>query len=204
MKFFQRFLGKKSSSKKTSDSFEERGKFMPEIKIPLDEKFTINFNSNGGKFLYCENFQEVIKNLYLIMEENKWTIDKTLIYDTDLKHIFNGINFPVKTDNVDFFLSTCEYLIADDGSILICSKQLAENKLKELPENMVIFSKTSQIVKNIGDGLRGIKKEQKLNDSIPSNITTIKHFKKDENQDENFMSYGSSCKNLYLLLLEDL
>ena len=177
---------------------------MPEIKIPLDEKFTINFNSNGGKFLYCENFQEVIKNLYLIMEENKWAIDKTLIYDTDLKHIFNAINFPVKTDNVDFFLSTCEYLIADDGSILICSKQLAENKLKELPENMVIFSKTSQIVKNIGDGLRGIKKGQKLNDSIPSNITTIKHFKKDENQDENFMSYGSSCKNLYLLLLEDL
>ena len=58
-------------------------------------------------------------------------------------------------------MSTCEYLIADDGSILICSKQLAENKLNELPENMVIFSKTSQIVENIGDGLRGIKKGQK-------------------------------------------
>ena len=138
------------------------------------------------------------------MEENKWEADNILIYDSGLKKIFNAINFPIKTEITDFFLSTCEYLIADDGSILICSKQLAENKLNELPENMVIFSKTSQIVENISDGLRGIKKGQKLNNSIPSNITTIKHFKKEEIQDENFMSYGSSCKNLYLLLLEDL
>ena len=76
---------------------------MPEIKIPLDEKFTINFNSNGGKFLCYENFQEVIKNLYLIMEENKWAIDKTLIYDSDLKNVFNAINFPEKIDNAGSF-----------------------------------------------------------------------------------------------------
>ena len=37
---------------------------------------------------------------------------------------------------------------------------------------------------------------------IPSNITTIRHFKIDN--DNNFMSYGSSTKNLYLILLEDL
>ena len=38
--------------------------------------------------------------------------------------------------------------------------------------------------------------------TIPSNITTIKHFKANETND--FLSYGSSTKNLYLLLLEDL
>ena len=37
---------------------------------------------------------------------------------------------------------------------------------------------------------------------IPTNITTIKHFKSSDEKD--FLSYGSSAKNLYLLLLEDL
>lgn len=204
MKFLQRILGKKQTTKEKTDSFEERGKFMPEVKLPIDEKFTLKFKSNGGKFLYCDDFKEVLKNLSLIVAENNWSLDKILIYDSELHNIFKELKFNPSIANPDFFLSTCEYLIANDGSILICSKQLAEKKLNELPENMIIFSKTSQIVGNIGDGLRGIKNSQKFNNAIPSNITTIKHFKKSDTQDENFMSYGSSCKNLYLLLLEDL
>ena len=63
-----------------------------------------------------------------------------------------------------------------------------------------MYATTSQFVENIGEGLRGIKNNNK--DKIPTNITTIKHFKTIE--DKNFLSYGSSSKNLYLLLLEDL
>ena len=74
-------------------------------------------------------------------------------------------------------------------------------ELKELPQNFVIFATTSQIVNNIGEGLRGIKK--KHTGQIPTNITTIKNFEPKEGA-KDFMSYGSSAKNLYLLLLEDL
>ena len=48
--------------------------------------------------------------------------------------------------------------------------------------------------------LRGIK--EKNRNKIPNNITTIKHCKACD--DKDFLSYGSSSKNLYLLLLEDL
>ena len=99
-----------------------------------------------------------------------------------------------------FLFTTCEYLIANDGSILISSNQIAEKKLNELPKNFIVLATTSQIVKTIGEGLHGIKAKNKKN--IPTNITTIKHFKAAE--DDNFLSYGSSSKNLYLLLLEDL
>ena len=63
-----------------------------------------------------------------------------------------------------------------------------------------MFATTSQIVESIGEGLRGIKSKNRKN--IPTNITTIKHFKSGDEKD--FLSYGSSAKNLYLLLLEDL
>ena len=80
-------------------------------------------------------------------------------------------------------------------------QKIKEKKLKELPQNLVIFATTSQIVNSIGEGLRGIKK--KNTGQIPTNITTIKNFEPKEGV-KDFMSYGSSAKNLYLLLLEDL
>ena len=80
------------------------------------------------------------------------------------------------------------------------SNQIAEKKLHELPSNFVIYATTSQMVESIGEGLRGIKSKNR--EKIPTNITTIKHFKTAE--DKDFLTYGSSSKNLYLLLLEDL
>ena len=78
--------------------------------------------------------------------------------------------------------------------------KIAEKKLSELPKNFIVFATTSQFVETISSGLQGIKAQNKKN--IPTNITTIKHFKVEETT--NFLSYGSSSKNLYLLLLEDL
>ena len=36
---------------------------MPDLKIPVDEKFTIQFKKNGGKFIYCDSFDEVLEGL---------------------------------------------------------------------------------------------------------------------------------------------
>jgi hypothetical protein len=201
MSLFRKIFGLKSTPEQSIKS-EQRSKYMPEIKLPIDEQFTINFKANGGKFLYCENMQEIKQVFQSILSENKWDNNKVLIFDTQLHELFEGFSLN-KTDRISestFFLSTCEYLISDDGSLLISSNQIAEKKLNELPDNFVIYATTSQFVQNIGEGLRGIKDKNK--DKIPTNITTIKHFKTLE--DKDFLTYGSSSKNLYLLLLEDL
>ncbi|WP_040248620.1 LUD domain-containing protein [Psychroserpens mesophilus] len=201
MSLFRKIFGLKDTPEDHIKS-EERGKYMPEIKLPIDEQFTINFKANGGKFLYCENMQEVNNSLNNILKENNWKDEKVLIFDERLNEMFKDFNFK-STRNVSesiYFLSTCEYLISDDGSLLISSNQIAEKKLKELPANFIIYATTSQFVQNIGEGLRGIKGKNK--EKIPTNITTIKHFKTIE--DKDFLTYGSSSKNLYLLLLEDL
>lgn len=201
MSLFRKIFGLKSTPEDDIKS-EQRGKYMPEIKLPVDEQFTINFKANGGKFLYCENMQEVQNSLKSILLENNWENDKVLIFDTQLENLFKNFQLE-KTKRISessFFFSTCEYLISDDGSLLISSNQIAEKKLKELPDNFVIYATTSQFVQTIGEGLRGIKGKNK--DKIPTNITTIKHFKTIE--DKDFLTYGSSSKNLYLLLLEDL
>ncbi len=203
MSLFRKFLKSKSKSDKTKDTPEktERGKYMPEVKLPTDERFMMNFKNNGGKFLYCENENEIKEAFDNILLENDWYEKQCCVFDQKLADRFSGFNLEFnRSGGAAFFLSTSEFLVANDGSILISSNQIKEQKLHELPSSFVIISSTSQLVDTIGEGLRGIKSKNKQ--SIPSNITTIKNF---GNQKEgDFMSYGSSTKNLYLLLLEDL
>ncbi|WP_445732776.1 LUD domain-containing protein [Mariniflexile sp.] len=202
MSLFRKIFGLKSDQSSEEVKSGDRGKYMPEIKLPIDEKFTINFKANGGKFLYCENLNEIFNNLQQILEENNWEDDSALILDPNIKDKFKNSNLKPTTsiNDATFFLTTCENLIGNDGSLLISSKQIFEKKLTELPVNFIVFATTSQIVENIGEGLRGIKSKNRQ--KIPTNITTIKHFK--SNDEKDFLSYGSSAKNLYLLLLEDL
>ncbi|OIQ18815.1 LUD domain-containing protein [Lacinutrix sp. MedPE-SW] len=202
MSIFRNIFRSKSSKEKEEIKTTERGKYMPQVKLPIDESFTINFKSNGGKFLYCENLNEIFDNLNAIVEENEWSNKPAYFYDSNLEERFKSNNL-VTTKHLDeatYFITTCENLIADDGSLLISSNQIAEKKLAEFPNNFIVFATTSQIVTNIGEGLRQIKTKNKQ--KLPTNITTIKHFKTLEEKD--FLTYGSASKNLYLLLLEDL
>lgn len=203
MSLFRKFLNPKSKADKGQDDSEnsDRGKYMPDVKLPTDERFMLNFKNNGGKFLYCENEEEVNDAFDNILLENDWYEQPTCCFDENLKARFDKFNLEFnKSGESAFFLSTCEYLIANDGSILISSNQIHEKRFNELPQNFIILASTSQLVDNIGEGLRGIKFNNK--ERIPSNITTIKSF--ETKKEGDFMSYGSSTKNLYLLLLEDL
>ena len=169
--------------------------------LPVDEKFTYNFKKNGGKFLYCENLNEVKDQFLNILEENDWFECEALCYEPKLYSMLdeNKLLYD-KPTNPKFLFASCENLIADEGSVLFSSNQINQNKPNDLPNNIIILATTSQILEAKSDGLRVIKK--KYEKDYPTNITTIKYFEKAK--DEDFLQYGSSAKNLYLLLLEDL
>ena len=202
MSVFRKIFGSNTDASKSKADEKDQSEFLDTSNLPVDEAFTINFNKNGGKFLYCETYDEVQGFLESIIEENNWDKKKALILNKHLKEKFKRFKLGTaqKIKDADFLFTTCEFLIANDGSLLISSNQIAEKKLVELPENFIVFATTSQFVNTISEGLQGIKAQSKT--KIPSNITTIKHFKANDTND--FLSYGSSTKNLYLLLLEDL
>ncbi len=193
--------GKKKVSRETT---ETRGVHMPDLNLPIDEKFTIHFKKNGGKFLYCDSFREISDALKNIIEENGWQKNDFYLIDSKLESKFANqkLTFTYNAKASEIFFTTCEHLIAQNGSILVCSNQMNERKLKEVPENVIVFATTSQLVDTIGEGLKTIKKRYKNN--IPANITTIKHFQANNENADDFLTYGSSSKHLYLLLLEDL
>lgn len=200
MSIFKRLLGIKE---KTSDEKKtEQSKFMPVEKPPIDELFMLNFKKNGGKFIYCEDKNELLQNFESILEENEW---KDLhFYSHDIKRdklFLKDLNLNITSDKgANVLVGNCEYLIANNGALLVCSNQIGEGKLSDLPHNFIIYATTSQLLESLGEGLQLIKK--KYSSQIPASITTLKTF--EEKSDSDFLSYGSTQKNLYLLLLEDL
>jgi L-lactate utilization protein LutC len=189
--------------KKSEESSKDNEIKKQEVTLSLDDLFVHNFINKGGKFLYSTKLEEVTSNLIEILDENNWTNitcldENSLSYFLDRLSIEINSNTSLKTP----VFSTCEHLISDIGSILFSSNQLKGMKLSNLSEDFIVFARTSQFVKNMGEGLTGIKSNFKKN--IPTNICAIKNFTK-ENDEENYLSAdNSNTKNLYLLLLEDL
>ena len=196
MNFFSNFFKKSSSKEKIKKS---ESKFLPKKKAVIEERFILKFIDNGGKFIYCETIEELQENFNLILDENEWTSEDVLIINSDLKMRYNLSNlFSSSLEETKCFVTDCENLIASDGSVLISSNQIHEKKLSEFPESLIIISDTRKLKNSISEGLSEIKSNS---ESIPTNITTIKNFNKTK-EDKNFLSYGTSSKNLYLILLE--
>ena len=203
MAFLKRLFG--GSRAEIKKEIESRSPFLPKDELPIDEKFTINFKKNGGKFLYCENLEELSENFLNILVENDWFESKVFSHESLLSKLIDE-NKLIPTNkmgsDVRFLLTSCESVIAEDGSILFSSAQIKHYKPSELPFNIIIVATTSQIVPNKSGGLRKIK--SKYADSIPTNITSVNNFKTTTPSNDDFLNYGSTCKNLYLLLLENL
>ena len=111
MSLFRKIFGPKSDESQEHLKNEERSKYMPDIKLPIDERFTINFKANGGKFLYCEDIDEVNDNLKLIITENDWEDANVMLLDNRLAEKFKSHKLKInnRANDCAYFLSTCEY-----------------------------------------------------------------------------------------------
>ena len=196
MSFFKKVF------KISSETSKDKAAKKQEVNLALDDSFVHHFIEKGGKFLYCTKKEEITSHINKIILENNWK--EILCIDTDLSNHLDDMDIAVK-NNINYsapILTTCEHLIADNGDLLFSSNQLKSKKLASLSEHFIVYATTSQLVKDTGEGLTGIKTNFKGN--IPTNISAIKNYSVNKN-DDNFLNYGNSnSKNLYLLLFEDL
>lgn len=202
-KFFKNLLNPQKDS--CEDQVEENFKYIPCKDDLVEEIFTKNFTNNGGKFLYASNKEEFKEYFDTIISENDWD-DKSILCLNDIfiEDFIENIQLEFNKTNLNshILVTSCEFLVANDGSILVSAKQIQSYKIKDIPNNIIVFAKTSQLSETVSKGLEGIR--VKYSNNLPSNITSIKNFNVEEKEKLNFLTYGTSSKNLYLILLEDL
>lgn len=183
-----------------TDPNQEENPFAPKPQDPVDLTFVKNFTLSGGKFLYCESEAEALSNIRNITQENK--LGRIFCQEDALRSLLSeaGVReFPDSTAQCDAMCTSCEYLVAFNGGIMISSKQTGGKKLEDLPHLYIAVARTSQLVEKLGQGLSGIREKYKGN--IPSQITTIKGPIKESANGEHQMSPAQ--KDIYLLLIED-
>lgn len=188
------------NSKSKPSSKDKKINEQPVV-LSLDDLFVHNFINKGGKFLYCVSEKEALETFTRILKENNW--DEISCIQQNLVDICKKNTTEISTSNYNSpFFTNCEHLVADTGNIMISSNQIKEMKLAELNSNFIVMATTSQIVKNMGEGLTGIKSSCKQ--KLPTNICEIKNYG-DHDKKDSFMNYGlSNSKNTYLILVEDL
>ncbi|MDC1465436.1 hypothetical protein N8387_07070 [Polaribacter sp.] len=194
MKYLKKFFNRSNK--------EDKEIQKQEVDLSLDDLFVHNFIKKGGKFLYCLEKDDIFENVKNILLENNWK--NVLVTNPKLITFLNEKEIYIDQTHkksIPFF-TTCEHLIADRGNILFSSNQLKSTKLSEFSENFIVFATTSQLVKNTGEGLTGIKTNFK--NALPTNISAVKDFEMNKEDDTSLNFDKNSTKNLYLLLLEDL
>jgi len=202
--FFKSFFRNKKKEDETKEK-ELDYKYLPKKDEYIEERFTKNFSENGGKFLYASTREECNDFFQKILDENNWNKKTILCFKRNLiNDFFDDINFETNKTNLNsnLLITGCEFLVAKDGSILVSAHQIKSYKIKDIPVNIIVLAKTSQLSETVSKGLEGIR--IKYSNNLPSNITSIKNFNCEENEKLNFLTYGTSSKNLYLILLEDL
>ena len=163
---------------------------------PIDVVFAKTLIQNNGIFFYCDTQNALVKTIEGIIKK----LNTEMIYcnEVALQKLLLSSNVQFEDSNYSkchLTLSSCEYLIANQAKIMLSSKQLKSNNIKNLPQEHVVIAYTSQIVRNLNEAMSGIN--TRYIDNLPSTITTIT-----SKQDSNSKSEGN-VKKLSVVLIED-
>jgi len=158
------------------DAEKETGAIYADSCVADEEMFAEAFIKLGGKFIFCENEQELLDNINVLYENRGWK--QLLCADERLLRIFHNRKIDVvtaadpKAEAADACITGCETLVARTGSILLSSKQNMGRVAPVYYPVHIVFAYTNQVVRDIEDGLAILKK--KYGSNLPSmiNLTT--------------------------------
>ncbi|MDD3877124.1 MAG: lactate utilization protein [Bacteroidales bacterium] len=166
--------------------------------------FAEEFSKVGGKFVYCEDENELITNLIYLF--NAYNYHQVYCADNEIKEILTLAKIPY-VDGVDSLLKAdagityCEFMIARFGSIMISSRQAQGRKGIIFPPVHIVLAFTSQIVMEIKEAFNKMK--VKYNNKLPSMISLITGPSRTADIEKTLVMGAHGPKELYVFLIED-
>ena len=193
MGFWDFFKSKKNNESKSDESS------LPNIGSN-DLVFAKNFTDSGGRFIFIDEINSTKEVFEKIFEENQWDAENVCSLNPNVaKNLEIRSIRKVDNENVKALVTECEFLISNTGRILICNKQIKTNKIEDLPSVLIVLAKSNQFVSDVSEGMTMLKNKYKGN--FPTNITTLNV--KNKLNEDNFLTYGNSAKDIYLILSDD-
>ena len=137
-----------------------------------EETFAQNFIQLGGKFIFCDNEQQLLENIFSLYENRGW--QQLLCAEPRLQQTFenNKLNMVRPADpgieSADACITGCELLVARTGSVFISSKQHYGRTTPVFYPVHIIVAYADQVVGDIAEGIKALK--EKYGTNLPSMI----------------------------------
>lgn len=170
----------------------------------LDVTFAREFTQISGNFVYCDGEISLVENLILLAE--KLQIKKILAWEPEIQNLLGQYGFPIYTTDqqlgtADAGMTTCEALIARNGSIMLSNGNASGRRLSIYPPIHIVIAKASQLVMDIKHGLQRVK--EKYGDQLPTMISTVTGPSRTADIEKMLVLGAHGPKELYVFLIED-
>jgi len=171
---------------------------------PLEIIFARQLSKLNGKFMYCENEKELLENISLLVQENKW--QNIFCFEKKAKEILKKAKVPFSENEKDICkvnmgISLCEYLVARTGSVLMSSKQNSGRRLPAFANYHLVIAYSSQLVHGVQDALSELKKKYGTN--YPSMIVNVSGPSRTADIEKTLVQGAHGPKEIYVFLTED-
>lgn len=150
---------------------EKAGALFPAPEEEPEIEFASNFSKLQGRFSYCIDENEMIRQLTTLVDARKWK--KIFCRENNIQKMLvaNGFanNFYPELDDCDASITGCENLVARTGSIVLSSAQPSGRTVSVYAPVHICVAYTDQLVYDIKDAIGSVK--ERYQENLPSLIT---------------------------------
>lgn len=167
----------KAAQDKRGEIGENIPDFTSPIYHPLNESLSLEFKTNlemiGGQVFLIKSRSEIADQIKEIC--NGKNQDNIFCTDPKLQEILQGsIEIDSKENSfleLNIGVTSCEFLVAHLGSVVISSAQISGRRLNVFPETHVVVANESQLTGYLDEALE--KLQNKYKNELPSLISNI-------------------------------
>ena len=170
----------------------------------LDIAFAQALLKVSGEFIFCENKEDLLKNLQALIFEKKWK--NIYCQEEEIMNILSSENIAFHQDEEKFLtveasITGCEYLIARLGSVMVSSKQTKSRRIVCFPPVHIVIAYSHQLVPDIKDAFSGMK--EKYGSNLPSLISLITGPSRTADIEKTLVMGAHGPKELYVFLIDE-
>jgi L-lactate dehydrogenase complex protein LldG len=172
--------------------------------LELDVLFAENFTAAGGKFIFADTKEEFVEILKQLKSQFRW---KNIYYwEDEIKEILDGhdtlkISIGCTLEKSQSAISLCEYIIANDGSIMLSSKQASTRGLSVFPDAHIILADSSRLVYNLEAGVKKFNKEH--GSELPFLIYLSEKASAENKSITQLILNATGTKNIFIVFVDE-
>jgi L-lactate dehydrogenase complex protein LldG len=170
----------------------------------LDINFAEAFTKIAGKFIYCENRKEFLETFRILATNENW--NSLFCFEDSLKQLLSdaGVFYNDNRNNITEAvqgITSCEFLIARLGSIMVSSAQASGRRLIVYPDVHIVVAYTSQLWPDLPEALNAIL--EKYGKNLPSLISVISGPSRTADIEKTLVMGAHGPRELYLFMIDD-